>query len=515
HARVVLVDENETSRQVLLRMLESFRFEVEGVSSGAEALEILRSASPSGHEAGPIRLLLLNWSSADSSAGALLQSIRKDRGLSRVRTVMIIPFGSDDLIGQTGSLGISGLLVKPIKRSHLFDVIMNVLASGERGAKFRYPQSREREADRSGHSDLRGARILVVEDNHVNQQVAMEILGRAGMVVEIADNGSDAVGMLRRSSEFQVVLMDIQMPVMDGYEATRIIRSDPRLRGLPIIAMTAHAMQGDRELCIHAGMNDYVTKPIDRGRLLSVLAKYVKAPPAEPLAALDSFPPEADQLRIDEGFETNMAEAGVHVREALTRLGGNLSLFVKLMEQFVSGFRDFSGRVQDALGRDDWEEAQRQAHSFKGISGNLSVRALFETSQKLESAIKNRLRDEAESCMASMTGQFERIEACWNDAESSIHPAKTNAFDDTGRGDPGKTPGFSEKLPDLLRRLMGSIREHDPIGSEEALTDLKGLFHGMKEDGYLKGVADCLDSYDFEGAEGAVDRLCKALAISL
>jgi two-component system sensor histidine kinase/response regulator len=234
---------------------------------------------------------------------------------------------------------------------------MGALRDEPEGAVPLYPKGRL-EPDLSESRDiLRGARVLVVEDNYINQQVAMEILSGAGIVVQTADNGLDAIKELRKSS-YQAVLMDVQMPIMDGFKTTRIIRRDHNLKDIPIIAMTANAMQGDRELCLKEGMDDYVAKPIERNRLLAAIEKWIrrKNPLTEttgeqPSAILDEGPADVQD------WEELEAAVDIDTGEILQRLGGNKELFVKLMLNFREAFENIVPEIQSALKRQDIDEA--------------------------------------------------------------------------------------------------------------------------------------------------------------
>jgi signal transduction histidine kinase/HPt (histidine-containing phosphotransfer) domain-containing protein/BarA-like signal transduction histidine kinase len=222
---------------------------------------------------------------------------------------------------------------------------------------------------------LQGARILLVEDNSINQQVAQEIIESVGLVVDIANNGEEAVAAVN-NVQFDAVLMDIQMPKMDGYEATRLIR---KKRGeLPIIAMTAHAMSGDKEKCLAAGMNDYISKPIDETQLWSTLGKWI-ATKVRDVMPVKSEP--VDELLLDELPDINIA-AG------LKRMLGNRQLYHKLLRHFHRDYQDVSQKINEALQNGDFKTAQYLVHTIKGTAGNLSIDILYEASRTLEIAIK-------------------------------------------------------------------------------------------------------------------------------
>jgi CheY-like chemotaxis protein len=231
--------------------------------------------------------------------------------------------------------------------------------------------------------EIRGAMVLLAEDNEINQQVAEEILQQAGLVVRIADNGKTAVEMVK-AGVFDVVLMDIQMPVMGGFEATQEIRRDERFKDLPIIAMTAHAMAGDREKSIDVGMNDHVTKPIDPDQLISALVKWIK-PGVRPA------PEDVPALPTESGKVEDVLPAelpGISVASGLGRVAGNKQLYMKLLRKFRDGQEHASEQIKAALQVGDVETASRLAHTVKGVSGNLGGDNLYHAAAELEKAIK-------------------------------------------------------------------------------------------------------------------------------
>ena len=188
--------------------------------------------------------------------------------------IIMTAFGQEEEMHRAESLGIEGFLIKPIRQSVCFDTIMNIMGSEGSGRIMQKGSVHVFPKNASSMKHLSGSRILVVEDNKVNRMVVEGILSKAGVIVETAGNGIEALRILEEKT-FDLVVMDVQMPEMDGLEATRLIREDLRLDTLPIIALTAHAMKGDREICLDAGMNDYVVKPLNQKRLLLTLSKWI------------------------------------------------------------------------------------------------------------------------------------------------------------------------------------------------------------------------------------------------
>ena len=270
--RVLVVDDNAASREILKGTLESFTFKVTTVASGEEALtELKRNANDKESQA--YELVLMDWKMPVVNGIETTKMIKSDPDIpSRLLVIMVTAYGREEIRKQAESVEIDVFLVKPVTNSLLFDAIMEAFGKhgGRKSRPIKYGVEKISEI-----GNIRGARVLLAEDNEINQQVATELLEKAGLRVTIANNGKEAIKAIE-GSEFDLVLMDVQMPEMDGLEATGYIRENPRFSNLPIVAMTAQAMTGDREKCIEAGMDDYVTKPIDVNDLFSALVKWIK-----------------------------------------------------------------------------------------------------------------------------------------------------------------------------------------------------------------------------------------------
>ena len=275
-------------------------------------------------------------------------------------------FGLEEIRLKAQEVGIAGFLVKPVSRSTLFDSIMTGTGTpGERPTPG--PTSTTVAAALKGEpvAPLQGARVLLVEDNDVNQLVARGMLESWGVRVDTAADGRIAVSMIGAPAEpYDAVLMDLQMPNMDGYEATRRIRANPSYAHVPIIAMTADAFEAERQACLEAGMDDHVAKPVDANHLLRVLARWIRgrraaAPPAPPPFALETI---------------------------LLRLNGNRSLVRRLLQIFVRDFASASADIRAAVARGDVANARFRVHTIKGVAANLSAAPLHAAAERLEAA---------------------------------------------------------------------------------------------------------------------------------
>ncbi|NVM21790.1 MAG: response regulator [Desulfobacterales bacterium] len=279
--KVLVVDDTKTARTVIGKILRSFTFDVDTASSAEEGLEKLRE-SLTGDK--PLELVVMDWKMPGTDGIAASKKIKEDPQLAHIPIIMMTAFGREQEMRQAETMGIDAFLIKPLEPSLLFDTIMKLFGQKELESTAPLYQTVAKES--VAIQRLGGAKILLAEDNVINQEVASEILANAGIIVDTANNGNEAVDALNRTT-YDCVLMDVQMPEMDGFEATRLIRQDPKFAKLPIIAMTAHAMKGDREKCIEAGMDDYVTKPLEPEVLFSTLDKWIKPVNITPESAPD------------------------------------------------------------------------------------------------------------------------------------------------------------------------------------------------------------------------------------
>jgi CheY-like chemotaxis protein len=277
-------------------------------------------------------------------------------------------------------MGIEGFLLKPVSPSTLFDTLIDLFGSNES------KEDRARPIGAAEHAQAaNGIRILLVEDNELNQQVATELLESAGASVKIANHGGEAVSFLTEGDEpppFDVVFMDLQMPEMDGYTATKLIRAQPRLNGLPIIAMTAHALVEERQRCLDVGMNDHVTKPIDPDVLLATLLRWAK-PHRLPATGGEAVAAK----RVDD--ITLPQIGGVDLEDGLRRVVGNKRLYRDLLLQFASKQADAPAQVSAAFEGGDRKLAERIAHTVKGVAGTLGLAQVAAVAGKLEKAIRD------------------------------------------------------------------------------------------------------------------------------
>ncbi|NOY81894.1 MAG: response regulator [Kiritimatiellaeota bacterium] len=409
--RALVVDDNATNRRIIGEMLDSWGCRHEEAADAAAALDKLHEAAKAGER---FDLVLLDMQMPGTDGLTLGTKIREEGG--RLGDTHMILLTSMDVGSERDRLkrvGFDACLPKPIKQSQLYDALVSSLAGEQRPAStFERPRGPTMSRKERRLPDGRRPRILVAEDNPVNQKVALGMLTRLGCTVDTVGNGQEAVEALKMMP-YDLVFMDVQMPEMDGFEATRRLR-DPatgvRNPDIPVVAMTAHAMEGDRERCLAAGMNDYVSKPVDPEELERVLDRFLPVGDVEtPPSAAESG--EDDRPVSDAAGGADAARTVPLDREALLeRIGGDADLADELVSVLLE---DVPGQIQalaEAVERGDRAVAERIAHTIKGAAANLSATPLSEAGAALEAAARAG-RDDLAPLFETIKAEFERLRA--------------------------------------------------------------------------------------------------------
>jgi two-component system, sensor histidine kinase and response regulator len=485
--RVLVVDDNAQAREILSDVLRGFSLRADWASSGEEAIQKVAAADSQD----PYRVVLMDWQMPGMDGlQASREIMRGKRSKNFPKIVMVTAFGREDLQTQAEQVGIHGYLLKPVSPSLLYDTLVEILGVVEPKRGRLQPKS-----ERTGSHDFTGTRILLVEDNEVNQQVATELLQSAGAIVSIANDGAEAVKILTEGEGhpwFDVVLMDLQMPEMDGFTATRQIRAQRRLQVVPIIAMTAHALVEERQRCLDAGMNDHVSKPIDPDALFATLARWVKTREA-PAARSVARPAKRAAVLIPE-------IDGVDVTEGLARAAGNRRLYRDLLMRFARDYVDLGAQIAAALESGDPKQAEHIVHTVKGVAGNMSISKIYASADKLEKAIRE--RDSAVpkllSAFASVvTHQIHAIQHALPDAAPGPAPRKAKRSFDAR-----EALSAARSLRELLEASNGDAAE-----AFSAFTDATA---DVVDKPRLDALGGAINEFDFESALsklGEIERL--------
>ncbi|MCM2341179.1 response regulator, partial [Rhodoferax sp.] len=374
--RVLVVDDNENARLVLDELLSTMSFSVDQAASGLAAIEAVAQADVRGS---PYEIVFLDWQMPGLDG---IETARQLKALALGHPpcmMMVTAYGSEDVIKSAEATGIEEVLIKPVNASVLFEAVVRLLGGTLDGVRTVGDTPSDAFTQLTG---IMGARILLVEDNELNQEVAIDLLTDAGFTVDLAQNGQIALEKVK-VADYDLVLMDMQMSVMDGITATREIRKELRLQELPIVAMTANAMQGDRDHCIAAGMNDHVAKPIEPDALWLALLKWIKPRNARPAMA-------APRLLMVPDIDLPAGIEGLDMVNGLRRVLGKKPLYLSMLRKFRDGQRSVPSEILAALSGQDWSKAEILAHTLKGVCGTIGANGLQQLTALLEGAIKER-----------------------------------------------------------------------------------------------------------------------------
>jgi len=473
--RALVVDDNPHAREVLCDMLQGMTFTVTSAPGGPEAIAEVARAAAAGE---PYELVCIDWQMPRMDGLATAQEIQRVLPGGPPHMVMVTANGRDEVMHSAAGVGIEEVLIKPVTASLLFDTLMRVLG-GAPAEPVRAPESARPATDLSA---IVGARILLVEDNDLNQEVATELLQDAGFVVELAENGAIALDKVQADPDgYDIVLMDMQMPVMDGLAATRAIRALPRCAGLPILAMTANTMAGDRERCQEAGMDDHVAKPLDPEDLWRKLRRWVRPRSAGAPPATAPAPAAVDTPRLP-------ALPGLDMAAGLQHAMGREGLYRSLLARFAAGQADFVPRMQAALAAADWPTAERLAHTLKGVAAQIGASELRMRAAQLEDAVQHRAAPAA--LRDALAGIAPRLAEITTAIQARI-PARISA-------PPAHAPMAPDALQALCARLARQL-EADDFASSTTLREHEPALRAAL-DGQFEPFAAAVEDYDFQGA---------------
>ena len=408
--RVLVVDDNDNARQVMNQMLRSMSFAVDVVSSGREAVAAVEQAD---RDNAPYELVFMDWHMPAMNGVDACRRI-KDLALAEPPHLMLVTaYGREEVFHQAEDAGIRDVLIKPLNASTLFEAAMRAL-QGSAGGDLRQAAELTSTALQS-LAAIAGARILLVEDNEINQEVALDLLRHARLEVDLAENGQVALDRLQ-ANDYALVLMDMQMPVMDGVEATRQLRRLPGLAALPVVAMTANAQAADRQRCQEAGMNDFIPKPIEPELLWQTLLKWIAPRHAAAAADSDSDMATAAVSTAPAAPALDLGVAAIDPGPALRRMLGNTELYFATVRKFCRLQENTGQTMAAALDAGDWVTAQRQAHTLKSVAASIGAGRLAEQAAALEKALAERLpRADADRHIGVIDGQLRELIAALRD----------------------------------------------------------------------------------------------------
>ncbi|MGF1694314.1 response regulator [Vibrio lamellibrachiae] len=482
---VLVVDDNASARIIVSDILDSLQFESFSVSSVDEAIEQIKTAST------PYDLIISDWQMPRKDGVDLVDAITNTLTLEKEpKILMLTSYGREELADalKKRSLPALNILDKPITSSHLYDAVIGLYGIDSN----RVSRSDVQEQTQLANAQhLAGAKLLLVEDNEINQELAVELLEGQQITVTVAENGKEAIDM-HQQFQFDGILMDCQMPIMDGYEATAWIREELNDNKIPIIAMTANVMERDKEKAKACGMNDIIAKPIDVGAMFSTLAEWVT--PKTPLTLTMDDTSGDQKVTEKPSTESIPTIDGINTQAGLVRANNDPKLYKKLLKRFIEHYQD-RDIVKAALASTDEEEVRRYIHSLKGVAGNIGAQSLHTTSASLENEVTSEAKTEQMLAQLNITisnildsqifenGEDESDSSIANEAaeglfDQSVFTALKQAIDDNDTDalsladdiENGETVGISNSQ---LLQIRRALEEFDFDTAQETLNSSK------------------------------------------
>ena len=490
HTRLhmLVVDDNRLARDVLDRMIASLGWSVDLVESGEQALATLQS-HPGAYDA-----VFVDWLMPGMDGWQTCEKIRELSLIGEAPLVVMVTAHGREMLAQrppNEQKLVDGFLVKPVTASMLYDAIID--AHAEHGGT---PGQRTRTA--TSERRLEGLRLLLAEDNANNQQVARELLESEGAQVQIANNGREAVEAVSAAgTPFDAILMDLQMPVMDGYTATSRIRQDLGRINLPIIAMTANAMASDREACLAAGMNDHVGKPFDLDTLVKVLRRLAGLSVSQVPSQLAVLPPE----NFSPAVAAAAAAAGVDLVSAVRRLGGKLGVYRRCLGSFVRDLGPIYSALTEPAVLEDWLAAARELHTLKGVAATLGVTRLVAVAADGETLLKGTpTPQQAAAVLAQVRATITEVRSALSSLFVALDDGLQTSQASALPSEPTQqSPEDRAALIDALASLKHMLVDSD-MGAIEALAGLRAKFpYAVSAE--LQPLDQAIAELDFEAAQ--------------
>ncbi len=492
--KILIIEDNPTTLLIIKRYLESFGFSTDLANTAETGLKKFYESE----KIGGYKIIICDIKLPGIDGITFIKKIKKQKNIPIPPIIIISALEQPTFFERAKKEGIEHLLMKPIKPSILFNATMEILG---------YPSLSDEvsKKEKSSSSIFKNTSVLLVEDNPINQMVATEILESENMSVVKACTGYEAIDAIKKQ-EFDIVLMDVQMPELDGLETTRLIRTEMKNMHLPIVAMTAHAMYGDREKCIESGMNDYITKPIDQKKLFQVMKKNIKK-----LKNISDY--HLKKMFTHKNNLYSYTLPGLNFKEGVERLNGAWNTYIKILSNFDNLYKNFPDEFRISVNSHDYKTAKIKAHSLKGASGNISAENLFIASKALEDACdtKNK-KDILTKLMA--------VESALSETSKSIKTLTSQDKNNTHIIDI-KTDNIDIKTDtDLLNKTINDLdnvlKNMDPVESEEIVNKLKQFTDQYTNlnpefNSILNTLKQEINDYDFAKAQNTLITLNKTI----
>jgi len=505
--RVLAVDDQPEALLVLCDLLHVMGVGVahaQGIdcaASGKDAMAMVKQACDLGQ---PYDLLLIDWVMPEMDGGAVLRALQDSGMAQSLLSVVVSAYDSEEMHDLAHQLGAQHFLPKPVLPETLRSLLNTLTGNTSEESNARH----ESKAD----ANLNGMRVLLVEDNLINQQLAVELMESRGIKVKLANHGQEALAELAKvqPDHYHLVLMDLQMPVMDGYEATRRLRSDPRYYALPLVAMTAHAMVEERERCQALGMNGHLSKPIEPDDLYATLAGYftasdvstdapdipvVPVTPITPVTPVTSFAAAADPSALQ-----LPTIAGLDTAVGLRRAGNKHKLYLQMLTMFSKDYAACGPTFTQYFSESKWEEAERLAHSLKGLAATLGAHNVHPPAGLLEAACREQQTqaalDALPALISAITPLISALQHYFIQEPDSTESTEKSPASNTG----------PIKLPDCLKQFRQLLSEGD-IEAIDLWDEYRKDFTQVLSPQVVQRIGVALKNFEFDAAQALLAEL--------
>ena len=473
--RVLVIDDNEAARFIMKDMLTAMSLEVTLAKSAKEAL---RQAVEANNMGQPFELIFVDYLMPPGMNGIdFTKALKELIGSSAPPCILVTAYASDELIHDSSIEGIEHVIPKPVNASLLFETILSIFNLFTTESSVNSYEAGNKNKDIAA---LKGVRILLAEDNLLNQQIATEILEDEGLVIDVANNGQEAVDMVNKKA-YAMVLMDMQMPIMDGLEATRTIRKNFSNDDLPVLAMTANASDADRQKCLASGMDAHITKPIDPDLLFTEIAKWIKPNNTPPITnkTLAITTKETQTIPEIKGVDTNLG---------LKVAAGKVSLYIKMLKTFSTDQVNAVENIKKAIEKNDFATGQLIAHTLKGTCGSIGATELQNKAEILESHLKEKMSH------AKIVELLDVIQPRLLLVIGSIHELLPN------KEKTNETTALNEEEVKSLILHLSELLTNDDTEANELLEKNHTVLQQYYGEDSFGMISDALQSFDFESA---------------
>jgi two-component system sensor histidine kinase/response regulator len=497
---VLVVDDNADAREIMWEAVSGMTGEVVTTASGAEALALIKERDATL----PFDLVLMDWRMPGMDGLEASRRIKYALELAKPPAVVLVTaFGLEQVREEAEQLDLEGFLVKPVTRSMLLDTLVNLFADTEAGARLIAATTQ------APDSRLYGSHILLAEDNEINQKIAIELLESVGCTVEVANNGKEAVDILcagPQEPEFNLVLMDMQMPVMDGYQAVAKLRADSRFSKLPILAMTAHATVEERQRCLALGMNDHISKPVDPKAMFETIARHLRTS-LDPKSTAGTLDHTAPPPVLVHGDLFSGSIPGLDTADGLARVAGNQTLYQKLLREFIATQSDAAAQLSALLEAQDLATAERLAHTVKGVAGTLGAGLVQTAAGAVERAIADSAKKD------TLSPKLDTLAAQLHALRDALMPLLANAKP-TAPPAPAASPLSAEQIGSWVTELLGYLANFDPAAQDFVEVN-RAMLANLFDAQALADFESSLGRYAFTDAQQQLQAAAAARGISV